>query len=159
MTRKSLTSQKLFLSESLNQYITFAMIPSLSDKDLNQIFCDAAETRASLKEYLSLVKDTEMDVYEKAKYNKARKKIIITDEFYNQIRREQEKRFQQSQELSKDDIAELVTNRKYLYDYEMTRETLEVFCEMLKETYDESVISSIHKQAMEKAASNLIKAN
>lgn len=159
MTRKSLTSQKLFLSESLNQYITFAMIPSLSDKDLNLVFCDAAETRTSLKEYLSLVKDTEMDVYEQAKFNKARKKVIITDEFYNQIRREQEKRFQQSQELTKDDIAELVTNRKYLYDYEMTRETLGVFYEMLKETYDESAISSIHKQAMEKAASNLIKAN
>ena len=156
MSHKPFTSQKMFLSESLNQYITFYMIPGLSDEDLNVVFSDVCDTRTSLKEYLSLAKECEANACENQEFVKARRRMIIADQFYTLIRREREKRFQKAQNLTKDDIAELVENRKHLYSYEATRETMSVLYEMLKETYGETVVSSIYKQATERAALNLI---
>lgn len=152
----SLTSQKMFLSESLNQYITFSMIPRLNDEELNQVFFDVTDTRTSLKEYLSLAKESERDVYEEGKFVKARRQAIIADQFYSQVRREREKRFQRAQNLTSQDISELVENRKHLYAYEATRETMSVLYEMLKESYGESVASGLYRQASEKASMNLI---
>ena len=156
MSPKPFTSQKMFLSESLNQYITFSMIPRLSDEDLNLVLSDVSDTKTSLKEYLSLVKECEADACENQEFIKARRQMIIADQFNSLLRREREMRFQKAQNLTKEDIAELVENRKHLYAYEATRETMSVLYDILKETYGQSVVSSIYKQATERAAFNLI---
>lgn len=159
MSHKPFTSQKMFLSESLNQYITFYMIPRLSDEDLNLVLSDVLDAKTSLKEYLSLAKECEANACENQEFVKARRRMIIADQFNSLLRREREMRFQKAQNLTKDDIAELVENRKHLYSYEATRETMSVLYEMLKETYGETVVSSIYKQATERAALNLINQN
>jgi hypothetical protein len=159
MSPQPFTSQKMFLSESLNQYITFSMIPRLSDEDLNVVLSDVSDTKTSLKEYLSLAKETEMDVYEEGKFIKARRLMIIADQFHSLLRREREMRFQRNQNLTKEDISELVENRKHLYAYEATRETMSILYEMLKETYGESVVANLYRQASERATLNLITQN
>ena len=155
----SLTSQKMFLSESLNQYITFYMIPRLSDEDLNLVLSDVSDTRTSLKEYLSLVKECDADACENQEFISARRRMIIADQFNSLLRREREKRFQRNQNLTSQDIAELVENRKHLYAYEATRETMSVLYEMLAETYGESVVFDFYRKASERAALNLIAQN
>lgn len=159
MSSKPFTSQKMFLSESLNQYITFSMIPSLSDEDLNLVFSDVSDVRTSLKEYLSLAKECEENVCENSEFISARRRMIIADQFNSLLRREREKRFQKAQNLTSQDISELVENRKHLYAYEATRETMSVLYDILEETYGQSVVSSIYKRATEQAAFNLITQN
>lgn len=149
----------MFLSESLNQYITFYMIPNLSDEDLNLVLSDVYDSRTSLKEYLSLAKECEENACENQEFISARRRMIIADQFNSLLRREREMRFQGNQNLTKEDISELVENRKHLYAYEATRETMSILYEMLSKTYGESVVASLYRQASERATLNLISQN
>lgn len=148
--------QKVFFSESLNDIITFIMIPCLSDEDLTKLFYELLELNTALRARVKLLKAMDLPEYEMEQLSKALKKHIVVDQFKVQVNRELERRFQKAQNLTKDEITELVENRHYLYENKLTKKTLEIMCDLLEDTYGESVVSTIRKQALEKAVYEVI---
>ena len=149
-------TEKVYYSEVLNDLIRFNMVPRLSDEDLTKLNYELLELNTSLRERLKVLKAMDLPEYEMDQFVRATKKHIIVEQFKTQVSRELERRFQKSQELTKDEIHNIVFNRQHLLDYKVTKKTLDCMCDILRHTYGESVVSTIHKQAREEATLNVI---
>lgn len=149
-------AEKLYYSKVLDDLIRFNKVPLLNDEDLTKLHYELLEEDASLHARLSYLKSLDLPEYEMDEFHRAKRKRIIVSQFKNQVSRELERRFQKSQELTKDEIHNIVFNRQQLLDYKVTKKTLDYMCDIIRHTYGESVVSTIRKQAREEATLNVI---
>jgi len=153
----SIMNTKHYFSDILGKDIAFNSISELSDEDLNEFYYELLETYTSVVVRIETYDAQDPSKYSIRSYIGAQGKRIIVKQFIKQVRREQEWRFQYSNNLNAEDICAFMTNRTIYMQRKENDKFSKVFCNLLKEVYGEDSIFELEQKARKKCNLELIR--